>query len=325
MSSTTRRAGLGLLAFACLAAIALSLLLGAASPSLFVALREPASVDRAVLLSRAARVALGAVTGAALATVGAALQAALRNPMGDPFALGVSGGAALGASLAVLLGAAALVPLAAFAGALGVTVLVLGIARGAGRVDALSLLLAGLVLNACTGAALALVRALSTAAQAQQTLGLLLGAVADPSPATLLLVAVLVALGLGVLFALAPWLDLLALGEDAAASLGVAPGRALGVVFFAASLAVAAVVSVCGLIPFVGLLVPHAARWWVGGTHRRLLPASALLGAALVTVADGVCRVLWRVAQTEPPVGALTALLGGPFFLLLLRRRGARG
>lgn len=295
---------------------------GATPVSLVTALREPASAARAIVEARALRVILGAVTGAALASAGCAFQALLRNPLGDPFALGVSGGAALAASVAVLFGvSAALVPAAAFVGALLAAALVIVLARASGTIDARALLLAGVVLNTSTSAALSLLRSALPGSRAQRTLSLLLGAIGDESVGVISTVALVVFVGFVALWALAKSMDLLGLGADTARSLGVSVRAVELAVFVAGSLVVGGAVSVCGLVPFVGLIVPHYARAWIGGAHRVLLPASALAGATLLVLADAAARGLFRVLATEAPVGALTALLGAPFLFVALRSR----
>lgn len=306
-----------------LVAAALALHVGAAPLSWARALRDPQSFDAAIAEARSARVTLGYVAGGALALVGAAFQALFRNPLGDPYALGVSGGAALGATLAVLAGAAAaLVPLAAFVGALCAMLTVLVTARASGRVGAEGLLLAGLVSNAITNAALSFLRSLVSNGRAQETLSILLGAIAEEPWARVGLVSVFAAVGALALVSLAKPLNLLAHGPDTAASLGVSVPRVELAVFTASSLVVAAVVSVVGLVPFVGLIVPQYARRWVGADHRLLLPASFFAGATLLVIADTAARALFTWVGSEPPVGALTALVGGPVFLTMLRRLG---
>ena len=311
---------MGLLAVLAPCAVLLALRVGVAPVSFSAAWRDPHGVDAAIAGARLARVCLGALAGGALALVGASFQALLRNPLGDPYALGVSGGAALGASLAVLVGLGGVaVPFAAFAGALGATAAVLAAARASGRVGVESLLLAGLVFNACASAALAFIRSVAASGRAQETLSLLLGVVTEEPASRVALVGAFVLAGSLALFAAAKPMNLLALGDDTAASLGVRVGAARVVIFLAASLVVAAVVSVCGLIPFVGLLVPHYVRSALGADHRWVLPGSFLAGAALLVLADLAARMVFLALGTEPPVGALTALVGGPFFLVMLR------
>lgn len=310
------------LALALLVAAIVGVSFGATNVSIARALADSASSERAIVESRLIRVTLGAVTGAALASAGCAFQALLRNPLGDPFALGVSGGAALAASVAVLFGAGAtMVSAAAFAGALLAVATVIALARASGRIDARALLLAGVVLNTATSAALSLLRSALPGTRAQRTLSLLLGAIGDESPGTVAIVSTLVVAGFVALWALSKPMDLLGLGAETAETLGVSVRKVELLVFLAGSLVVGAAVSVCGLVPFVGLVVPHYARAWIGGAHRALLPASALAGATLLVLADAAARVLFRLFATEPPVGALTALMGAPFLFVALRGR----
>lgn len=310
------------LSLALLVAAIIGVSFGATTVSFARALNDAASPERAIVESRLVRVALGAVTGAALASAGCAFQALLRNPLGDPFALGVSGGAALAASVAVLLGAGAtVVPAAAFVGALLAAATVVALARASGRIDARALLLAGVVLNTATSAALSLLRSALPGTRAQRTLSLLLGAIGDESTGTVSIVSAVVAVGFLALWALAKPMDLLGLGAETAETLGVSVRKVELAVFVAGSLVVGGAVSVCGLVPFVGLVVPHYSRAWIGGAHRALLPASALAGATLLVLADTAARTLFRLLATEAPVGALTALLGAPFLFVALRGR----
>lgn len=310
-------------------AVALSLALGEHPLSFSRALTVPGSDDALVLYRlRLPRAVLAALVGAALAASGAALQALLRNPLADPFVLGVSGGAAVGATAALAVGAGAAtffglsgVAVAAFAGAGLAAAAVFAAGRVGGRSSPHAVLLAGTVFNALSLSAITFLRALSSHAQAD--LGLLhwlAGSLTYEAPSTLVLTSVLVTASLGGLWVLSGRLNVLSLGDDEAASLGVPVEGTRLWVLACSSLAVAAVVSLAGLIGFVGLLVPHALRGWVGADLRWLLPASALGGAVMLLCADAVARLLFPVFQGEPPVGALTALLGGPLFLWLLRR-----
>ncbi len=308
------------LALALVAAVVIGTLAGA-TPVRWSAVWEGAPIERAIVGSRLLRVGLGAAAGAGLAVVGASFQALLRNPLGDPFALGVSGGAALGASVAVMAGSVGLLAQGgAFVGALAATGAVIALARAQGSGDARGMLLAGVVLNTATSAGLSLLRAAFPGTRAQRTLSLLLGAIGDEPPEVVAAVVGLTAVGGLALWSRAKMMDLLSLGEDEAAALGAKVTREESVIFVAGSLVVGGVVSVCGLVPFVGLLVPHYARAWAGGGHRALLPACALAGATLVVLADAAARVGFRALSTEAPVGALTALLGAPFLFVILRR-----
>jgi iron complex transport system permease protein len=274
---------------------------------------------------RLARVLLAACVGAALATAGASYQAVLRNPLADPFILGVSGGAALGAVIYIAiapssgLGDSIARPAAAFLGAVVTLVVLFGLARFQGRTETTALLLTGVVLNALDSAIIQFFVSAGDPARFQGTLSYLMGAMNAPSWHVLAIVTILTAAGIASLFAHAHTLNLLALGDVEAAQLGVAVDRATWTVVLAASLVTAAAVAFAGIIGFVGLIVPHAMRVLLGSDHRILLPASALGGAATLMLADAAARTL--IAPAELPVGVVTALIGGPFFLILLMKR----
>ena len=333
-----RAAGVAAAGLAALAAsLALALLAGPHPVSLAAAAAGPGT-DRAILLGlRLPRALLGAAVGAALAPAGVALQALLRNALAEPFVLGVSGGAALGgtamlvASTALgggaLAGAAASgsgVALGAAAGAAASTALVFALGRAGGRLSPESALLVGVVFNAFAAGLITVVKVLVPPEQAARLLYWLMGAVGYADAGTLAVGWALVAASVGALALLSGQLNLLALGDEEAASLGVEVGRARGAVFLASSVATGAAVALAGMVGFVGLIVPHFLRRILGPDHRLLVPASALFGAAFLVLADAVARLAFVPLGSEPPVGALTALAGGPFFLWLLRR-GARG
>jgi iron complex transport system permease protein len=311
------------------AAVILAVRFGAEPVSVARAIADATSLDRAILVDvRLPRVALAAIAGGGLAAVGAAFQALLRNPLAEPYVLGVSGGAALGATTAIALGlgastllGAALIPAAAFVGGLGATLVVYAVARDA-RAGAAgtSILLAGVMVNAIASALITAQKTLVSPSRAQQLLRWLTGFIDLPSPLALLLVAVYVGVGVSLILADAGRLNLLALGDETAQTLGVDVRALERRIFLAASGVVGAIVSVTGLIGFVGLVVPHVVRRFAGPDHRRLLPLSILLGASALVLCDLVARLVFRWAGTEPPVGAVTALLGGPAFLVLLRR-----
>jgi iron complex transport system permease protein len=277
---------------------------------------------------RLPRVVLAALVGCALAASGAALQSLLRNPLADPFVLGVSGGAALGATVALALGVGTFASLGglsatslfALGGAVGATALVLALGRLAGGGGAHATLLAGVIFNAFALAAITFIKALVAPDRLGQVLFWLAGQLGAERWPTLAATAVVVLGAVLALVALTPQLNLLSLGDEEAHSLGVDVRRTRRWLFVLASLAVAAAVSLSGLVGFVGLLVPHFARLLFGVDQRLTLPASALLGAAFLMLADLAARLLFGVFHTEPPVGVVTALLGGPVFLLLMRR-----
>jgi iron complex transport system permease protein len=271
--------------------------------------------------ARLPRVLLGGVVGGALAAAGAALQGLLGNALADPNLLGVSAGAAVAGVVALVLGAdpvSPIVPLAAFGGALGTVASVVALARAHGRTSPHALLLVGVVCNALAAAAIMLVNALVSYTQAQGVLFWIMGALSTQSYALVAVAAGYALIGLAVLCRFAHALNLLSAGEESAAALGVDVERVRRGVFLAASLLVGAAVSVSGLINFVGLIVPHVLRLILGPDLRLLVPASFLGGAVFLVWADTVART--ALGASELPVGVVTALLGGPFFVYLLRR-----
>ena len=320
--------GVALLVLTCAAGLAI----GTSDASLTRALFDASSNDRVVVASlRLPRVLLGAVAGAGLAAVGVAFQAILRNPLAEPYILGVSGGAALGATIAIACGVASttllgaeVLPIVALASGLAATAFVYALARrtGASSSSGTSILLAGVVVNAVASAAITFLKTLVPERVAQDILFWLVGFLDTPaSPAALPLVAAYVAIGAFVLLRDAGRLNLLALGSEQAGHLGVDVGALERRTLVACSLVVGAIVSVTGLIGFVGLIVPHALRRIVGPDVRKLLPLSLPAGGAALVVCDALSRALFHALHTTPPVGAVTALIGGPLFLVLLRRR----
>jgi iron complex transport system permease protein len=314
-----------LLVLAAVAAVAAGLLLGATplGPGRVVdALFRPDSADATIVLSlRLPRVLLAFAVGAGLGLTGAALQALVRNPLADPYLLGLSGGAGLGAVLAIALFAAGswVVPLAAWAGALVAVALVYRLAVVAGRrLDPRILLLAGVVVSAFTGAVMSAVLTLVPAPQLRNAFLWLLGGFSAGSWQSLGIFAAYAAIPAALLLFHARALDLLALGEEPALYLGADIERSKRMVYFAASLLTAAAVAVCGVIGFVGLVVPHAMRRVVGPLHGRLLPAVLLTSGSFLVLADGLARTVVR--PLELPVGVVTSTIGVPFFALMLRR-----
>lgn len=269
---------------------------------------------------RLPRVVLAALVGGSLGMAGAAMQGAMRNPLAEPYLLGVSGGAAVGAVLAQTLGAVdALVPLGAFAGAVGAVGIALGVARATpSRGDPRVLLMAGVIVGAFANAAIMILLADAAPDVVRNALWWMMGSAADARWSTNGWLALYLAVGGVVLVAWARQIDLLALGDDAAAGLGIDVERAARRVYLTASLLAAATVAAAGLVGFVGLVVPHLGRAAGWRTHRPLLAGSALIGALLVVVADVAARTVR--APAELPLGAVTAVLGVPFFLARLRR-----
>jgi iron complex transport system permease protein len=266
-------------------------------------------------------VLLAFVIGGSLAVTGATLQALVRNPLADPYLLGLSGGAGLGAVSAIALGVggAWAVPFAALLGALGAVVLVYRIALvGGSMLDTRVLLLAGVVVGAFAASIMGAIMALSPAPEVRNALLWLLGSLDGASWRSLGVFAAYALLPLMVLYALARPIDLLALGEEPARFLGADVERTKRALYVSASLLTAAAVSVSGIIGFVGLVVPHAMRILWGHSHRTLLPGAFLLGGTLLVVADAVARTAF--APLELPVGVVTALIGVPVFVWLVRR-----
>lgn len=285
--------------------------------------------------ARLPRILLAAIVGGALGLSGAALQALLSNPLACPHVLGISGGAALLGIVAMigatLPGAVALglggkvgllaVPAAAFVGALATAALVQGVARASGRVTPHTLLLTGVVFNAFAAALITFINTLADFYRAHGILAWVVGTITVRGTAWTVASALTLLAGLLLLSASARDLNALGLGEEGATSLGVDVGRARRAVYVAVALLVAGAVPVSGMIGFVGLIVPHVVRLGVGNDQRLVLPAAMWAGAAFLVMADAAARTV--LGATELPVGVITALCGGPFFLFLLRRQAA--
>lgn len=269
---------------------------------------------------RLPRVLLATLLGAGLGVSGAALQGVLRNPLAEPYLLGVSGGAAVGAVLAVSTGVAiALVPIAAFGGAIAAVTLALFVAHAThGRGDPRVLIMAGVVVGAFANAVIMVLMANADASTVRGALWWMMGSVADATWTQIAWLSLYVVAGGAALVALARTLDALALGEDSAAGLGVDVDRAARRIYLVASLVAASTVAAAGLVGFVGLVVPHIARRLGARGHRVLLLASAATGSLLVVAADLVART--ALPPAELPLGAVTAMVGVPFFLITLRR-----
>ncbi|HYC22021.1 MAG TPA: iron ABC transporter permease [Candidatus Bathyarchaeia archaeon] len=311
-----------------------SLLVGAVRIDPIAALRAPAESAAHVILvsARLPRVVLGALVGGALGLSGAGLQALLQNPLACPHVLGISGGAALAGILAMIAApllpllagggvklALVVVPAAAFVGALGTAALVQSVAGTSGRLTPHALILTGVVFNAFAAALITFVNSLADFYQAQGVLSWVIGNLTVRGNAwTGVVVATLVA-GLLLLAGSARDLNALGLGEEGALGLGVDVDRARRRVYLGVALLLAGAVPASGMIGFVGLIVPHVVRIFVGSDQRRVLPASMWGGAAFLVLADTIARTI--LAPTELPVGVITALAGGPFFLVLLRRQ----
>jgi iron complex transport system permease protein len=276
-----------------------------------------------VLQLRLPRTLLGVLVGGGLALAGATFQALLRNPLAEPYILGISGGASVGAVTVLALGWAGVgswsLPLAAFAGALLAIVLVFRVATTTGHaMDVRVLLLAGVVVAAFFSACIAFILSISSARTVQSAVLWIMGSLANASWQSVLLAAVYTMPAATVLIGLARPLNLMAIGEETANYLGADVEGVKRTALVIAALITAAGVAVAGVIGFVGLVVPHAIRLLIGSDHRALLPLSFLGGAAFLTLADLFARL--ALAPTEIPIGVITAFVGVPIFLVLLRR-----
>lgn len=287
---------------------------------------DPAAVI--LLQVRLPRVLLAFFVGGSLAMVGVALQALLRNPLADPFIIGISSGAALGAAIALLFGvglsvwSVSALPVCAFAGALLALLIMYRISSTGYGFSIYTLLLAGVVLNAIFSAFIMFLTSVADPNRAFGMYAWLMGSLTGPDFSTLGVLALYLGIGLIVLATQAQSLNLLTLGEETARSLGVEVERVKKLVFVAAALLTGAVVSFSGIIGFVGLIVPHAVRLVLSADHRLLLPVAGLVGGMFLMLADTVARTV--LSPGEFPVGVVTALVGGPVFLYLLTNRNMR-
>lgn len=320
-------------------AFALAVRFGEQPISLSAALGDPKSSDAVIFWSlRLQRALLGLIVGAGLAASGATLQGLLRNPLADPFVLGVSGGAALGATLALAFGLATVGQLApgllgglerlsgpallAFLGAGGSVLFVLAVSQRHAARAPYAALLTGVVFNSFAAAAITLVKTLSDPDRLGEILYWLAGSLGYERGATLGLAALLQLGAISLMIALSGRLNLMMLGDEDAAALGVPVARTRRLLLLATSASVAGAVTLTGLIGFVGLIVPHVLRLAFGPDQRLLIPLSALGGAAFLLLSDLLARLSFALFGGEPPVGVITALLGGPLFIALLYRRG---
>jgi iron complex transport system permease protein len=323
-------ARLALLLLVAAAAVVLALATGAAGipvrDVLAALMGGGDAMTRTIVLElRLPRVVLALVAGGGLAVAGAVFQALLRNPLAEPYILGVAGGAAVGAVGAMTLGLAVIpgaVPAAALAGAVGAILLVLRIAVRVGRaVDTRVLLLSGVVAGAFFNALILLLLTLADVESFRSAVFWMMGSLAASNWQAVALLSLYVVPASLILMALARPLNLLAIGEETALFLGTRVQRVKLVAYFTASLLVAAAVATCGVIGFIGLIVPHAVRLAWGSDHRLLLPASLLGGGTFLLLADTGARTI--AAPAELPVGVITSLVGVPIFVLLLRRSAA--
>ena len=285
--------------------------------------------------ARLPRVLLGVAIGGGMAACGTVLQALLRNPLACPQMLGISGGASLGGILGLIffpnwllsfgsgfLGEISWVPMAAFLGALLSMILIYRFALFHGRLHPYHLLLSGVIFNSFIAAIIMFLNSIVDFYQAQGLLFWLMGSLSTRAYLTVAFIWAYIVLGFLWLWAKGLSLNLITMGEETAMQLGVEIGAVQRQIFVASSLMIGAMVSVSGMIGFVGLMIPHVMRLIVGSDHRLLLPASFLAGGIFLSWADTLARIL--LAPAELPVGIITAFLGGPFFILLLHREGRK-
>lgn len=316
---------LGLLA--CAASIIVAPFIGPSSIDLEKAFSDHSTLDFDILFrARLPRVLFAALVGGALAISGAVLQAILRNPLASPFTLGISGGGSLGAVLAIRLGwehtygGFSTLPIASFLGSSMIMVIVYRLSRSRHQLSPLTLLLSGVVLNFICGSLILLIHYFSDLTQSFMMLRWTMGGLDVFDYQVLLNISPFILVGLIVLTTLSRYLNALSAGEDLAASRGVNVKRIVSLQFFGASLMTGSVIAFCGPIGFVGLIVPHTLRLLTGPDHRLLLPLSFVTGGTFLIFCDAIARTI--LAPLDIPVGIITSILGGPFFLwILLRRR----
>ncbi len=284
-----------------------------------------------LLQVRLPRLLLAALTGATLSLTGAVFQALLRNPLADPYILGISGGSALGAVVAMGFGlhlmiiGFQIIPVFAICGALLTILFVYNFSRIGNYLPTQTMLLAGISLQAMLSALILFLQTLLDPLQLLQVFTWLMGNIPTPEYGNLLWIFLYVVLAIGVIMPQARNLNALTLGEVDAQIVGIDVERLKKILFFACSLLTGSIVALTGLIGFVGIIIPHLLRLLIGPDHRRLLPACIIAGSIFMVVADTLARAL--LSPTEIPVGVITALIGGPFFLFLLwknKRKGMR-
>lgn len=269
---------------------------------------------------RLPRILLGAMVGAALACAGVVFQALLRNPLADPYILGISSGAGLGAMIAIVFGLTFLgqssIAVFAFVGAITTVWIVWAIGRITGKSSMTGLLLAGVVVNSFFSAVIMFLTTIAKSSQVHSTLFWLMGNIREESFMSLWITGGLLMAGIMSLYFISPQLNVISFGEADARSMGINVGLVQTIAFAIAAFITAIAVSASGLVGFVGLVVPHAIRLIFGPDHRQLLWLSAIIGGTFLVAADTLARVI--VAPAQLPVGVVTALIGGPFFLVLL-------
>ena len=281
--------------------------------------------DRVIIFQiRLPRIILAGIVGATLSVAGVGFQALFRNPMADPYILGISSDSAVGAILAIISGAGLTflsIPAASFCGALLTIVLVLSIARTGFRLQTNTLLLAGVIVGSFFSAIIMFLVSITQDERLHSIIFWLMGDLSLSKYNEIIIVTPFVIIGCLIIYLHAHPLNLIVTGEDTALQLGVEVERVKRLLLITASLITGVVVSVSGVIGFVGLIVPHMMRMVFGSDHRLLLPVSGLFGFSFLVVADTIARII--TAPVELPVGVITAIFGAPFFIYLLRRKGA--
>jgi len=321
---------IALLAVTMLVCMTLALNFGAGKVSLLHLIQADglSTIDRTILLEvRLPRVIFAGVLGGALAVAGVVFQALLRNPLADPYVLGVSGGASIGGVLAILLGLGAAggwlgniaVPVCAFAGALAALILIQYMATVDGRLTVYTVLLTGVIFNAFAAALIFFIQSIASLERLHDIVFYLMGRIPTPDTRTLVLLTCTIVIATLFLWFMGRQFNALSLGEETATQLGVPVESVKRRTFILGSRLTGLSVAVAGLIGFVGLVVPHMLRLLFGPDHRLLIPAAFLGGGAFLVIADLFARLV--LAPNELPVGVITALIGGPFFIYLLRSR----
>jgi iron complex transport system permease protein len=288
------------------------------------------STEELIILSiRTPRIILALLVGGALSCAGAVFQALLKNPLADPYVLGVSSGSAVGACIAIILGLSATflgtlaIPILAFLGALATIFLVYLISRDGTKINVYTMLLAGVICGTFFSAVIMFLISISGSHKLKGIMFWLMGDLSGGDPSAITLAFIIISIGIVVIYLFSSELNLMTFGEESAASMGVNVERVKIAFFVMASLITATAVSISGLIGFVGLIIPHIARMLFGPDHKTLLPASLILGSAFLVIADTLARTV--IAPYELPVGVVTAFCGAPFFVYLLKKRKGFG
>jgi len=286
------------------------------------------AMGQSIFLLRKTRIITGFIVGAALSCAGVVFQALLRNPLAEPYILGISSGAGLGSAIAILIGAATMnvfaLPAVSFISAVITLMLVFRIASNNGNVPSIySLILSGVIISSICSSMLMFIVAVAPVEGMHSVVWWMLGNLQPANSSLLFISSILILAGISILWTMSPEMNAMTLGTETAHYLGVRTNFVLYTTLAIATLITASAVGLAGLIGFIGLIVPHAARQIIGPNHKSLLPVSALLGGIFLVMCDTISRII--LAPREIPVGVITALFGGPFFLILLRTRRKQG